>query len=571
LQNTTERQPEEVAQTKGSSLGWLRTYGPDLACVLTFFAFGFLWQMSILAWQPDYLGLYEDAARYVATAVAQDHPDAFRYDSVVRCARSLSELPVMMFSLIRIAQRITGDYGSAMVSLLGVHVGVMMSGFYLLGRVLFRSRFWAIVLAVLNLAPVEAGFGTYWGITNYPLPRITFAALLPYVWAMALTKPRSSRMQLAVILSLFILVFAHPINGLPAAFAIWFGFWATLWTRDTEPDRLQQPTPSASKTRQIIKILALGGVFLVGSLWMMKPLLQQALIKQTDVVQDAGVYGLMGTYGVGNGRWLEFPLAMVQTGTVFVFLSAVAGWVILWRKNRLLAKTILFWVAGLVFTSWCIPLLIKLALDQKSMVSFHLELMRAIRQLIGIAILLSVWGLAMLDRQKHARRYVQTALLLLAVWFCANDGGKLFGLPLKSKRQLQNYSAIAQGLAPRRELIRALRTQTPTDALVLPFEFDPMLIRYGAIRPVAYSERDSLLLAVSGRDVLLWQKNNIEAEKEIKAMPWSDEKMKRICNWARELHADYVVFSAPEAVENEGFTKIWKNDDYQIFHVTPTK
>ena len=60
---------------------------------------------------------------------------------------------------------------------------LQLIGFYFLGRVLYRSRLWAFLLAVITAAMVtEVGLGEFWGIWRDVLPRFTFQAFLPFCW-----------------------------------------------------------------------------------------------------------------------------------------------------------------------------------------------------------------------------------------------------------------------------------------------------------------------------------------------------------------------------------------------------
>ncbi|MGH2395803.1 MAG: hypothetical protein ACRDFW_02205, partial [bacterium] len=96
-------------------------------------------------------------------AVARDHPEFFSGDSVLGDSRNVSVYPTIHIPIIRGLARVTGDYGMAFISLLGVHVFLQALGFYLLGLVIFQSRYWGALLAVLTLMPVYITLPEFWG------------------------------------------------------------------------------------------------------------------------------------------------------------------------------------------------------------------------------------------------------------------------------------------------------------------------------------------------------------------------------------------------------------------------
>ena len=97
--------------------------------------------------------------------------------------------------LIRLLDRLTGDYGLAYAWLVFPETFLQLLGFYILGRVLFKNRFWAFLLAFLTaMTVINIGLGEIWGVWRDALPRVTFQSLLPFLLALVLVwKDRPGR------------------------------------------------------------------------------------------------------------------------------------------------------------------------------------------------------------------------------------------------------------------------------------------------------------------------------------------------------------------------------------------
>ena len=92
-------------------------------------------------------------------------------------------MPRLTFRLIRWLNQYTADYGLAFSYLLLPQIFIQLLGFYLLGKVLFKSRLWAFLFTMLVAMPIESV--ETWGITFNPVLRFSYQALIPYLLTLA--------------------------------------------------------------------------------------------------------------------------------------------------------------------------------------------------------------------------------------------------------------------------------------------------------------------------------------------------------------------------------------------------
>jgi hypothetical protein len=194
-----------------------------------------------------------DAANIATFAAARDHPHLFDGDEVLGIPGLSRWYPTIHVPFVRAFARITGDYGTALQAPLGLHVFLQGVGFYLFGRVLFESRYWAFLLAIVTFMRVDVNLGELWGVYSYPLPRVTFQSLLPFLAAAAYYWRATPRMWPAIMVAAGLLIYIHPVSTPAWGLALWLGFLPFLPAR-------------WSPTRSSLVMLGLGGVFFLVTL-----------------------------------------------------------------------------------------------------------------------------------------------------------------------------------------------------------------------------------------------------------------------------------------------------------------
>ena len=167
-----------------------------------------------------------DGGNIASYAAALDHPGWFSSDPVLGNSNNIGIYATIHIPLIRLLDRLTGDYGLAYTWLVFPETFLQLLGFYILGRVLFKNRSWAFLLAFLTaMMVINIGLGEIWGVWRDALPRVTFQSLLPFLLALVLVwKDRPGRWPWLMIIG-GLLVYVHPISAPAWGFAIWLSLW----------------------------------------------------------------------------------------------------------------------------------------------------------------------------------------------------------------------------------------------------------------------------------------------------------------------------------------------------------
>jgi hypothetical protein len=125
-------------------------------------------------------------------------------------------------------------------------------------------------------------------------------------------------------------------------------------------------------------------------------------------------------------------------------------------------------------------------------------------------------------------------------------------------------------------LIAALRTQTQPGEGVLFFNQDPvntsqtLSVRYAALRPMVYTERDSGILGYADRAALPFWLETTEQWESLRTIADPQERLKGLVSMALRLNAVYLVIDfkvAPQMVDTMPATMVMQNDGYILLKV----
>lgn len=516
----------------------------DAFAAAAFLAFALLYFLGRLQSNYPITVLSGDAGNLVSFAAAQDRPDLFIGDAVLGENNRTGYYATLHIPLIRALSRLTGgDYVWAFVLTLAPTIFIQLLGFYIFGRVLFRSRFYAFLLAFLTAMPfIWNGIGEFWGIWRDALPRVTFQAVLPYLLALAVAwRSQPRRWPWLMILS-GLMVFLHSISTPAVGFAIWLGLWLYL--------------PKEWKALKRLGVMVgLGLLFLLAlSPFALNFLSYQARGASPDY--DL-VMTVLNTY---VGPLLMNPtaaFAQFATEAVFELLLPIAtlGFYLLWRfghVERALVALVLTWFSGVMIVTLGLTSLERVVESALRIPPIDTELVRGMRYLPPLLMVFWLWPLAELAPRFINRRAFLAAglvgVLLLGGWTVTHtpEGRWL----LNASLCLARGQLVCGNDREINELIVALR-QTPPGSRVWYFNESEkgasltLAVRYLALRPLVYSDRDSGLLVYTDRPRLeswLATKQRVEA---IQALTNPTERMDRILPLAGELHAEYLALDFP--------------------------
>lgn len=566
----------------------------DAAIVLVFLLLALMHQYGRFggaypfATTNGFVYLEGDAANIASLAAGWDHPELFRDDELLADRRNFRNYLTVHIPVIRGLTRISGEYGAAFSSLLWLHVFVQAMGFYVLGRVIFQSRFWALLLAIVTLMPISLNLSEYWGIFDNPEPRFSFQALLPYVLALALYwRLRPGRWPWLMAIA-GTLMYVHPVSAPTWGFAIWLGLWAF------------QP-PSWSLKKSLGYMLLLGVVFLlVASPFLLHYLLSHAHGTPQGAQYDQ-VYKIMKVrFAVG---YLDLYLALYGfiyswSGKAgFYWAWAVVGVVLvtlLRRGDRKIVFLVGLWTAGLLTVSLAIPWAEQTISRAYGWIPVELDLVRGIRYTIPLMLLFCLWPIAEIAKKLQRGNARKSPGKIVATIALCTIGGFLVALwtyRYQPREILHTLSCFRHGevvcewqdVKQRRpnvpafvEALNAVRRETAPGSKILPTSYlYELQIRYYALRPVVYAWKDGGLLAYSNHAGLIkWYENYNEMEainnkQDVKA------KLEALLVVSRRLEAQYLLIdyadshfaSDPIIVNSLGASIVWSNASFELVRV----
>lgn len=357
-------------------------------------------------------------------------------------------------------------------------------GWYLLGRWLFFAPSLAALLAVVCGITIWTGWGTFWGISHSdPVPRVFFAAVMPFILWIALAGIDHASMRPVAALASGLSIWIHGISALNCGAMILTCYFFT--------------PPRNATLGAHLRLLALSSfAFLVPVLLFLWPSLSQShKFSSDEIATFQTLFNLRWheDYGRFGQRILKF---LAPAGPVFPILAgACAGWLALRLKGsqreKLLCKAVPAFGIGLAAMAILCWLETTLAPRFGRLPMGH-ELVRGLRLLVPLAWLLIVGGIGILAG-KWLRRLLLLAALLLVLLISEDrqQQAAFYGLAnlagLESAQESEAKSAAAL-----RNVFEELGRIVPEgEAIYCPV--DAMQIRYISKRPLAHSFKDGYI------------------------------------------------------------------------------
>ncbi len=508
-----------------------------------------------------------DGGNIASYAAALDHPDWFKNDPALGDSNNIGIYATIHIPLIRLLDRLTGDYGLAYAWLVFPETFLQLLGFYVFGRVLFKNRFWAFLLAFLTaMMVINIGLGEIWGVWRDALPRVTFQSVLPFLLALVLVwKDKPARWPWLMIFS-GLLVYVHPISAPAWGFAIWLSLWLLLpkiW----------------NWTRRSLVMIGLGVLFLI-------PIIPFALNYLSYQIRGQAadfntVMTVLQTYSPAN--LLNAPAALgtfLWNSTTSLLLPvSLVGFVVTWlikKDDRIAVKVVLLWAAGIFIISILIPTVERMVEQWLHILPIETELVRCLRYFVPLLLLFWLWPLAELAPRlvnPRARSAVfALGIILFGFWGATNRpdlSAMLRVVTCVSKARL-----ICSSPRPIDDLIATLRNQTQPGEGVLFFNEDPaytsqtLSVRYSALHPMVYTERDSGILGYADRAALPAWLETTKQWEALRSIADPQARLDGLVSLAEDLKADYLVIdfqATPGNNANTPVTILMHNVSYTLY------
>ena len=533
----------------------------DLLITVAFAVFAAVYFHDVFRGDAPYVHLRADASSLASFAAAMDHPELFAGDAILDDPRHFDYYPTIHVPAMRWLAPVFGDYGTAFMSLLPLHVFVQALGFYVLGRVIFSSRYWAVLLAILNLVPIRLGFGTYWGPDVEPLARFTFQALLPFLLALTLHWRRAPKRWVWIMIAAGLMTYAHAVSAPAWAMALWLSLAFAF------PERLRRP-------RHLFHLVLLGLVCVAISVPAVVALVdadepggqvytdEVSEIRQSDrrrvEFQDIGK-GILRCLRFFNKYELLF-WAIVASGAAFLAWSRPR------ERPRLAMLT--HWACGIALISVVLPLIEQEVCRARGIPTTGnlLVLLRNLRYFVPLGFIACLWSLSVMDRSPGRRPVGRTAARVAGILIA---GFWLLGHPPLRLGWAQNWHDEflydRETRAARLETLDAVRRQTPPRSRLLAESLGHEL-RYYALRPVLWASHDRLWFEHTDPPAFLrWNR----IWKQIEPIRQLGSPAERLAAWLRlgdRVDADFLLLereNVPDRTGDQvapGWREVWRND-----------
>ncbi|MGC8658896.1 MAG: hypothetical protein ACP5U1_07455 [Desulfomonilaceae bacterium] len=512
--------------------------------------------------------LSSDAGIVSSFVSAYQHPTLFKGDVLLGDFTNFRYYLAIHPLLILGLNKLIGDYGLAYIALLLVTVFVQCCGFYLLGLKLFRNRYWALLLVIINLAPVALPVREFWGIYDDPLPRSLFHAFLPFLLAAAFRFKYERWAWPWIMVATGLIFYTHPVSAPPWALAIWLGFWIFL----------------PSEWRILKKI---GYMFMLGLLfvltvtpWAINLILvhgrsASAAVSYNDVVGIIAdrVGPELLSVGVALKLWSVYVLSWPFS---LYLIWAGVGAILMWYFREDLRddlKLIVTWCLGILLVSVCLTFAEQTICQLFDFKRFQMDSIRGVKYLVPIMLLMCLWSLSAISSQFTSRSFNRVlinvvGLIITIFWVGLNPPADLIEMarawrsgrlmPKASRTEIDTIRAI-----------KAIRNITAPGSRILPLVL-PLEVRYAARRPIVYAYKDGGIFADTNLGSLLeWNKAREQVER-IASTPNLTSQLEITLGLAKKLKANYVLMELPSDRKIPvipDLKVLWRNSSYVLLSV----
>ncbi|HMK34948.1 MAG TPA: hypothetical protein VK463_07780 [Desulfomonilaceae bacterium] len=540
----------------------------DIIVMILFALFSVLTFLGRWKGVVPFVFLGSDAGIVASFVAAYDNPGLFLHDVLLSDFANFKYYLAIHPVLIHFVKKIVGDYGTAYISLLFFTTFLQAVGFYILGRVLFGNRYWAVLFSIMGLAPIALPVREFWGVYDDPLPRSLFHAMLPYLLAATLKFRRSPAAWPWLMAMAGVSFYAHPVSAPPWAFALWLGMWLFL------PDNW-----NVWKRFGYMFLTGMAFVIVV-SPWLVNFLsVHKNAVSQTvsyhdviDIIGNRVGYELLSVrfaLNMWRDRLTSWPLGWYTAWAVGCGIWL--GWV--FPKQRQELKLIGVWSAAILLVSVGATYVEETICRVYGLRRFQMDAIRGCKYLMPLILALDLWPLALASRQSFVGivrgSCMILGVLLVTVWVCVHP-------PVYF---LDSVSSLASGsLVPPvtrvetavREAVAAVARVTPVGSRIFPLAL-PLEIRYSALRPVAYAYKDGGIFADTNLGALLeWEKVRKELEGITNGKGSGATKLSELVSLSRATHASYLFTDfpvSPTLVQGTGSSVVWSNESFALIKI----
>jgi hypothetical protein len=504
-----------------------------------------------------------DSAHYSSFAARADHPELFQKDELMSEAGNLGIYATINIPITSLLAQWLGNYGLAFAFQIIPLIFLQLVGFYIFGQLLFKNRFWALVLTLALAAPIDLNaVGENWGLSLEPVSRYMFQSLLPFMLALVLLWRRRPSLWPFIMAVAGLLAFVHPVSIPAWGAALWLGFLVLL--------------PASWSSRKRAGHMAfLAGVFLL------------AVLPYTLKYFNNHIQGHSASYDLiyhiitteMSPYLLDIPAALgavlaklLQSG---LLPAAILGLFVLSVFRKYLSTPIrlfLAWMLGIFLVSVLLTWAEHLVERYLNMVPLETEMVRGIRYFVPILVIFTVWAMAELSARWKPRAAAHATLavgiLLLGTWSFNYHlpSGYING----AVACLKSGHLVCPIQSDENDLIQEITRITPPGSSIFTSFSNTnkmawsMDIRYLANRSLAYTWKDRGILTFTNAQAMeQWSYIN-DAINAIESGEFSNlERFSMYLDLAERQHADYLVIDFNPGAQVEDLYKVvYKNNSF---------
>jgi hypothetical protein len=455
-----------------------------------------LYQVNRISGFSLFLFHSSDTADIASIAAAKDHPEFFVGDGYLGDKNNFNFYSTLLIPFTRFIAKFTGDYASPLVLLVGLHIFLQALGFYLFGLVLFKSRYWAYLLAIITLMYFPLGLGDFWGIYYDSLPRVSFQALLPYLLAAVYYYRLRPFIWPWIFGAAGLLICLHPLSTICWGLSIWLGFWILL------PN-------SWNLYRRIGFMLFVGFIFSLVVFAFVNKYMNNHVMKVSSSDYNAVLQILKYRFPMG---FLDIKYAIrgffSNIAFVRVLVLGFIGMIYLWLRYRQERKEFLvisLWLCGIIIISVFAPYIDQLAAYKYKSIPMQFNLVRNFRYIFPLMLMFCLWPFVLISRNSKSKRSRRLAFiigfLLVFIWSSRQMYKHILFLKNNNYYMFDREGNKSLEII---DMLNSLKQLTPRGSKIFTFCFPHELaVRYYALRPLVYSFKDGGMFAYSNYDELL--------------------------------------------------------------------
>jgi hypothetical protein len=553
-------------------LSWPLVYNRfDWLIILFFVLLALSYQISSMSQGFPTVILGGDAANIASFAAGRAYPQLFVDDAILGNLRNIGLYVTVHLPITIWLEKLVGNFGLAYSLLLFPHVFLQYFSYYLLGRVIFNSRYWALLFSLAISAPLALAGGEVWGVVNDAMPRFTFQVLIPFLLILLLSswRNRPARWPWVMVIA-GSMAFIHPVSTPTWAFALWLGIWPCL--------------PGAfNLRRRLLEMLKLGLVLGLALLPYVSIYLSYHQGGKSNSDYDL-VYFILTNYFPYDllnipGALKTFFFSTSQFGLLWFGLVGFTLTFLLFRRERGRLKQMLFWIAGITFVTIFIPFVEQNIEGSLRIIPLQTELMRGMRYLVPF--LFIFWFYPFAEFTNRAIRPILSRIvfvvgtILALSWLLLNPPYPFVEFPKVAECWSQG-KLICPVESDYATALRHIRQETPEKAKFVVFlknRWSGIEVRYLGLRPMAYAYKDRGQLAFTNLEALQTWFYFLQRENAIysrNTSPTLDLQQHRMIDFAMDAEANYMLtdFPFPADVQKKlDVNAVYQNNTFTILRI----